>query len=265
MIAVLAAGMFALTAGAADAFTLITGKPSVTSSPTSGLPAAMFTVRGKWNWNGTCPGAVPMTFKFYWYKVISSKKLLWTKSVSTCVGSTVDTGSSPALSPPAPLNYPSSFVIQVAVYQASGAPMPNPYTATTVYRVNAPPASPSPRASPSPTCGQPGAAACPSPTPSASPCATAQTAGMMPSGRDTTLVMALALFTVLPIGGVAMVLSPSVWSRRKGWRKWMALIGLSLLVLAASGCAAVGNQVANVSPEQSQQAPSPSPSPSPSC
>lgn len=268
VVAVLSGGLLALTAGSAQAFTLVSGKPSVSSSPTSGLPTASFTVRAKYAWSGgTCPGTIPMTFKFYWYKVVSNKKLLWTKTVSACSAGVVDTLSSPALVPPAPLNYPSSFVIQVGVYQSSGAHFPNPYTATTLYRVTPPTPSPSPRASPTTACGQPGAAACPSASPSTSPCAATQSAILppRPGGSDTAVVLALALFSALPIGGVAMVMSPGLWSRRKEWRRLAALLGLSIVMLAASGCTAIGNQVANVSPEQSEAAQSPSPSPTPTC
>ena len=82
-----------------------------------------------------------------------------------------------------------------------------------------------------------------------------------PDGSDSAIVLALLLFSTLPIGGVAMILSPGLW-RRKGWRRWAALLGLSIVILAASSCLPVNNQVANVTPSQSEQSPSTSPTPS---
>ena len=269
-VTVMAGALIGSAAAAGEAFTLIPKPPSVTSTPGAGLPTATFSVRGLYPLpTGTCPVTAPasVTFKFYWYKVETSRKLLWTKTSTACSAGVVDSGPSPALLPPAPLNYPATFVIQVAVFQSNGSPWPKPYTNTKLYRVLAPP---SPSASPktTPPCGAPGAAPCPSPTATSTPCAAAQTAGLrlpQANGSDAAVVLALAIFGALPIGGIAMVMSPSLSSRRRGWSRWLALIGLSALLLSVTDCAPVGNQVANASPEQSQQGPSPSPSPSPTC
>jgi len=254
------------------AYTIVWGKPYVTISPTSGIPTAKFTVRGKFDWTGPCPGTrVPssITFKFNWYKVSTTRIPLWTKTVSTCSGGIVDTGTSPAFVPPSPLNYPSTFVVQVAVYDSSGSPFGKaygaPYTNTTLYTVLTAP-SPSPNASPSAAqCGTAGQAACP--TPSSTPCVV-QSAALMrpgsPGGADTVVLLALAALGALPIGGVAMVCSPGLWSRRSRWSWLAALLALSLVLLSAEACAAP-NQVAQGTPSQAETSPSPSPSPTPSC
>src|SRR4029079_61454 len=97
---------------ATTSYTLTWGKPPVTVSPTSGIPTAKFTIRGKFVWTGPCPSTrspIVLTFQFYWYKVESTKSLLWTTTASTCASKTVDTGNSPQFIPPAPLNFPSTF------------------------------------------------------------------------------------------------------------------------------------------------------------
>jgi hypothetical protein len=252
VITLLALGLLGLTGVTAQAFTLISGKPYVSSSPTSGLPTATFTVRGKYVWQGQCPAPIPITFKFYWYKVISNKVLLWTKTASTCNASVVDTGSSPALLPPPSLNYASSFTIQVAVYGSNGARFGQYYTNTTIYRVLAPPPAPSPKASPKPSA---------SPSPTTTPCATALLAPASTGGSDVLALLAVGGLGTLPIAVVAMVLSPGPFRRRSGWSRLAALIGLSVVLLTAEACAPP-NQTAQVTPGQSETSPSPSPSPS---
>jgi hypothetical protein len=200
---------------------------------------------------------VPLTFKFYWYKVISSKLPLWTKAVTTCTVDTEDTGVSPALHPPSPLNYPGTFVIQVAVYLTSTGQAAGPtYTDTTLYTVIAPKPKPSPRQIPSPS---------PSPSPSPAQC-TAALPPTPPSGKDVEALLALAGVGLLPIGGIAMVFSPGLWTRRRYWGKLAAILGLTAVMLMSATACAPPNQQAGSSPESSPtQSVSPTPSPTPSC
>jgi hypothetical protein len=166
---------------ASQPYTILTGKPFVIVSPISGLPTAHFTVTGRYTWSGACPtAAIPITFKFYWYKVSSTKVQIWTKTASSCAAGIVSTGASPPLTPPPGLNYPSTFVIQIAVFQSSGAAFGTAYTNTQVYQVLIPP---SPQATPSSStqCGLPGQIACASPTPSGTPC-TQPSAALPPAG-----------------------------------------------------------------------------------
>jgi hypothetical protein len=269
VVVALTAGFLLAGSVTGDAFTLIFGKPYVTVTPTSGLPTATFTVRGKYVWPTQCPSPFPITFKFYWYKVISNKILIWTKTAN-CVdvsrtSGLNDTGNSPAFVPPPPLNYPGTFVIQVAVYDSTGAHMPVPYTNTTLYTVVAPKPtpSPSPRPSPSQPCGQPGTAPCPSATPTSCAAPSAALPPASPSGKDAAVLFALVVIGALPIGGIAMVFSPGLWTHRRRWSQLLALLGLSLLLLTAAGCTWNPNQTAQETPTQSE--PSPSASPSTSC
>jgi len=250
-------------------YTIVYGKPYVSVSPTSGTPTAQFTIHGKYVWPGGCPSfrsAPQITFKFYWYKVISSKVALWTTAASTCSGGVVDAGTSPPLQPPSPLNYVSTFVIQVVALDSAGAGFGSiygaSYTDTTLYKVVAAP-SPSPGASAPPPCGQPGAAPCPSPTPTSCAAPSAALPPASPGGKDAVVLFALAVIGALPIGGLAMVFSPGLWTRRSQWARLIALLGLSLLLLTAAGCTWNPNQKAEASPTQSE--PSPSASPSTSC
>ena len=265
-------GILAGCAITAQAFTLIPWpKPTVTVTPTSGLPTATFRVRGKQPLpNGAaCPvsSAPPsVTFKFYWYKVISNKVLIWSTTTNNCSASKIDTGGSPNLKPPTGMNAPGTYVIQVITLNpTTGAPYnPNAYSNTTVYRVLAP--KPSPRPSPTPAtspppCGQVGTAPCPSPTPSACTVGTTGMAPAPPGGRDAAVMMALLAFGALPIGGIVLFSSPAAWNRRR-WSQMLALLGLSLILLTAGGCAAI---VGQQNPTPSQTEPSPSPSPSPTC
>ena len=271
--AVLAGLVGALLVGSAvsaEAFTLIQfGKPYVSVTPTSGLAAATFAVHGKYVWNGPCPtpaSPLVLTFKFYWYKVITAKVLLWTKSVSTCTGSVVDTGTSPGLTPPSTLNYPSTFVIQVAVYSATGAAFGRYYTNTTTYQVLAPKPSPkpSPRLSPTPQCGAAGQASCASPTPSATACANPSAALPPggPGGKDVATILALGLLGALPIGGIAMLMSGAVWSRSRQWPRLAALLAVTVVVLTSAAACTQTNQTGQASPSDVA---SPSPSPTPTC
>ena len=101
------------------AYTLVWGKVLVSTTPTSGTATAQFTVRGKFDWPGACPSAAglsPITFKFSWYKVSSTRVPLWSTTVGSCSGGIVDTGNSPALLPPGTLNSPTTYVVHVAVY-----------------------------------------------------------------------------------------------------------------------------------------------------
>jgi len=256
-------GLLAGTAVSGHAFTLVDpGKPYVYATPSSGLPTATFKVRGTYAWINGCPVSAPVSliFKFYWYKVTTNKVLLWTKSTNVCSASVTNTGWSGSLLPPPGLNYPASFVIQVMVYSSNGAPFGKGYTNTILYVVQRPPPSPSPKPSPSPQCGQPGALPCPSPSPT--PC-TAQQAALSPGapgGSDAAVVVALALLGTLPISGVAMVLSPGLWKRRRSWSRLAALIGLSVLLLSAEACAALTSQNPQATPTQPEQSPSPTPS-----
>ncbi len=249
------------------AYTIVWGKPYVTVSPTSGIPTAPFTVRGKFVWPGPCPGTrapSSITFKFSWYKVTTSIIPLWTKTVTTCSGGVVDTGNSPALIPPSPLNYPSTFVVHVGVFDSSGVSYGRiygaAYTNTTIYTVLSPPTA-SPRVSPAGGCGSPGQAACPTPT--SSPC-TVQPAAFVhpatPGIADVAAIVAVAALGMLPIGGLAMFLAPGLWARRGRWSS-LTLLAMSVMLLSLEACAAITNQTAQVTPTQSE----PSPSPSPTC
>lgn len=251
----LVASLLAAGSVTADAFTLVYGKPRVTVSPASGLASAPFTVRAKYVWPGACPGPVPLTFKFFWYKVISSKVTLWTKAVTTCTVDTEDTGTSPALHPPSPLNYPGTFVIQVAVYSTTTGQAAGPtYTDTTLYTVIAPKPKPSPRQIPSPS---------PSPSPSPAQC-TASLPPSAPGGKDVEALLAVAAAGLLPIGGIAMVFSPGLWSRSRRWGKLAAILGLTVLMLtSATACTPPNQQAGQETPSQAE--PSPSPSPTPTC
>jgi len=80
-------------------------------------------------------------------------------------------------------------------------------------------------------------------------------------GRDAAVLVALVLFGTLPIGGLVMVMSPGGWNRRR-WRQVLAVLGLSLILVTAGGCAAI---VGQQNPTPTQGEPSPSPSPSPTC
>jgi len=242
------------------AYTIVWGKPFVTVSPTSGIPTAKFNIRGKFDWPGACPGIGPITFRFSWYKVPATRIPLWNTTVAACSGGNVDTGSSPDLIPPSPLNYQSTFVIHVAVYDSGGGAFGGAYgaayTNTTLYKVLAAP--PTPKSSPTTaTCGTPGQPACATPT--STPCQAA--AVLKPGASDVAALIGIGALGVLPIGGVAMVFSPGLWRRRSRMSWLAALIGLSIVMLAAPGCTAISNQVGNASPEQSQTVQSPSPTP----
>jgi len=265
------AGVLAGGAASSQAFTLVYPRPEVSVSPTSGLPTATFRVRGKEALlgGGSCPVGAPapsIMFKFYWYKVTTNKVLLWTKTTNNCSSGKVDTGWSPNLTPPSGLNNPGTYIIQVAVFNPStGAVLGPNYSNTTLYRVLAPKPSPlpSPRPSASPTCGQVGTAPCPSPTPTQ---CTVGTTGMVPpapGSQDVGVMLALIAFGTLPIGGIVMFSSTAGWNRRR-FNQLAALIGLTLVMLTASGCAAIVGQN-SPSPSQSEPSPSPSPSPSPTC
>jgi hypothetical protein len=250
---------------ASQPYTLIAGKPSVSVNPTSGLPTAHFSVSGKFVWVGGCPSARTITFKFYWYKVTSTKVLVWTKPVSSCNAGAAATGPSPPLTPPAGLNYPSSFVIQVAVYQSTGAPLGSTYTNTTLYRVMP---APSPSASPSSSaqCGLPGQAACASPSPSPAQCTAALPPPSAPAGKDAEALLAVAAVSLLPIGGIAMFFSAGLWSRSRRWGKLAAVLGLTVMTVVSATACTQPNQLAGSSPESSpSQSASPSPLPTPSC
>jgi len=251
------------------AYTIVWAKLSVTATPTSGTPTAKFTIRGKLDWPGPCPGTrapSSLVFKFSWYKVSSTRIPLWSDS-ATCSGGLADTGDSPPFVPPSPLNYPSTFVIHMAVYDSGGAPFGPaygaPYTATTLYKVVAAP--PSPNTNPSPAqCGTPGAAPCATPT--STPCQTAAAVHPgAPGGADVAALLTLAALGTLPIGGLAMVFSPGIWTRRSRWNRLALLIGLSVMLLSVSACAALTGQNPQASPTQAEASPSPSPSPSPTC
>ena len=244
IVVVLAVGLLAAGSITAAAFTLIPLPPTLTVTPTSGLPTATFVMRSTYAIPNLCPVASPpptLTFKFYWYKVSTSKVLLWTKKTNYCVNLTrtsgsIDTQTSPAFVPPVPLNYPGTFVIQVAVYDSTGAHEPVPYTNTKLYTVVAPKPtpSPSPRPSPSQPCGQPGTAPCLSPTPTSCAAPSAALPPASPGGKDAVVLFALAVIGALPIGGLAMVISPGLWTRRSQWARLIALLGLSLLLLTTA-------------------------------
>lgn len=245
------------------AYTILTGKPSVTAAPTSGVPTAKFTIAGKFVWSVSCPvSPISITFRFYWFKVISTKVLLWTKTASACSANAVSTGTSPLLAAPPGLNYPSSFVIQVAVYQMSGASFGPTYTNTTLYQVLP---RPSPMASPSTSaqCGQPGQTPCSSPSPSPAPC-TALLPVSSPPGIDFQALLALAAVGSLPIGGLVLVFSPGLRSRRH-WSKVLAFLWVSLMLTSTIACTPPNQQAGQETPSQAQESPSPSPSPTPSC
>jgi hypothetical protein len=259
-VSLLAGGLVAAGSVTAEAFTIISlGKPHVTVTPTSGLAAASFTARAKFVLNGSCPATAPvaLTFKFYWYKVISSKVPLWTKTTSACNASVWDTGNSPALQPPPPLNYPGTFVVQVAVYVTStGKPAGTTYTDTTLYTVLAPKPKPSPRQIPSPS---------PSPSPSPAQC-TAALPPSTPGGKDAEALLGVAAVGLLPIGGIAMVFSPGLWSRSRRWGKLAAVLGLTVMTVVSATACTPPKQLAGSSPESSpSQSAFPSPSPTPSC
>ena len=242
------------------AYTIVWGKPFVTVSPTSGIPTAKFNIRGKFDWPGACPGIGPITFRFSWYKVPATRIPLWNTTVAACSGGNVDTGNSPDLIPPSPLNYQSTFVIHVAVYDSGGGAFGGAYgaayTNTTLYKVLAAP--PTPKSSPTTaTCGAPGQPPCATPT--STPCQAA--AVLKPGASDVAALIGIGALGVLPIGGVAMVFSPGLWRRRSRLSWLAALIGFSIVMLAAPGCTAIRNQVGNASPEQSQTVQSPSPTP----
>jgi hypothetical protein len=84
-----------------------------------------------------------------------------------------------------------------------------------------------------------------------------------PSGKDAAVLFALAVIGTIPIGGIAMVFSPGLWTHRRRWSQLLALLGLSLLLLTAAGCTWNPNQTAQETPTQSE--PSPSASPTTSC
>jgi hypothetical protein len=258
-IPLLAASVVAAGSLSVDAFTLIYGKPRVTVAPTSGLASAPFTVRAKYVWPAPCPGPAlqTLTFKFFWYKVISSKVPLWTKTVSTCTVDTEDTGNSPPLHPPAPLNYPGTFVIQVAVYFSTGAAAGPTYTDTTLYTVIAPKPKPTPRQIPSPSPS-------PLPSPSASPAqCTAALPPSAPGGKDAGALLAVAAVGLLPIGGIAMVFSPGLWSRSRRWGKLAAVLGLTaVMLMSATACTPPNQQAGQETPSQAETSPSPSATPS---
>jgi hypothetical protein len=271
VVVVMKDGSGATVAVGSHAYTIVWGKPYVTVSPTSGIPTAPFNVRGKFVWPGPCPGTrapSSITFKFSWYKVTTSIIPLWTKTVSTCSGGVVDTGNSPALIPPSPLNYPSTFVVHVGVFDSSGSGYGRiygaAYTNTTIYTVLSPPPA-SPIATPAGGCGSPGQAACPTPT--SSPC-TVQPAAFVhpitPGMSDAAAIVALAALGMLPIGGLAMFLVPGLWTRRGRWGR-LPVIAMSVMLLSLEACAAITNQTAQVTPTQSETSPSPSPSPTPTC
>jgi hypothetical protein len=265
---VLGLAIGALMAGSAvsaEAFTLIQfGKPYVAVKPTSGLPTSTLAVRGKYVWNGPCPGtAIPITFKFYWYKVITARVLLWTKTVSACTTSALDTGNSPPFTPPPGFNYPSTFVIQVAVYSATGKPFGPKYTNTTVFQVLPPKPKPRPSPKPSAQCGGTGQPACasPSPTPCANPSAALPPGG--PGGQDVATILALGLVGTFPIGGIAMMLSGAVWARSRRWGRIAAMLALAVVALMSAAACTAPNQTGQETP--SEVATSPSPSPTPTC
>jgi len=253
------------------AYTIVWGKVLVSTTPTSGTPTAQFTVHGKFDWPGACPsapGLSPITFKFSWYKVSSNRIALWSTTVATCSGGIVDTGNSPPMVPPAPLNTPTTYVVHVALYDSGAAPFGQAYgatgyTNTTIYKVVAAP--PSPNTNPSPAqCGTPGAAPCATAT--STPCQTAAAVHPgTPGGADVAALLTLAALGTLPIGGLAMVFSPGIWRRRSRWNRLAALVGLSVMLLSVDACAALTGQNPQTSPTQAEASPSPSPSPSPTC
>lgn len=251
-------------------YTIVYGNPFVSVTPTSGTPTAQFTIHGKYVWPGGCPSrsAPQITFKFSWYKLVSSKLPLWSTTASTCSGGVVDAGISPPLKPPSPLNYVSTFVIEVIALDSAGAGFGSIYGASfvniTLYKVVAaapPPPSPSPNASTPPPCGQPGAAPCPSPSPTSCAQPSAALPPASPSGKNAAVLLALAAIGALPIGGIAMVFSSGLWTRRRRWTQLLALLGLSILLLTAAGCTWNPAQRAEATPTQSE----PSPSSTPSC
>jgi hypothetical protein len=259
LVPMLASGLAIAGFTTAEAFTLIL-RPTVTVTPTSGLPTAPFTVRGKMPLpGGACPVTAPpptLIFRFYWYKVITNRVLIWSKATNSCSAGKIDTGNSPQLRPPAGLNYPSTFVIQVAVYDTTGQPFGTTYTDTTLYTVLAPKPKPSPRQIPSPS---------PSPSPSPAQC-TAALPPNPPSGKDAGALLAVAAVGLLPIGGIAMVFSPGLWSRSRRWGKLAAVLGLTVMTVVSATACTPPNQLAGSSPESSpSQSASPSPSPTPSC
>lgn len=242
--------LLAGTAVTAEAFTLIPfGRPYVSVSPTSGLASSAFTVHGKFLWNGPCPGpAIPITFKFNWYKTITAKVQLWTKTVSACTSSAVDTGDSPVLTPPPGLNYPSTFVIQVAVYSAAGKPFGPKYTNTTVYQVVAPKPTPKPSSKPTPHCGVSGQPACSSPSPISCPSAALPPGG--PGSTDVAAILALGLLGALPIGGIAMLMSGALWARSRRWGRIAAMLALTVVALMSAAACTPPNQIAQATPSE---------------
>ncbi len=234
----------------AQAFTLISGRTTLSVTPTQAVRGAYFTFVGQYLFPSSCPtGAAPLVliFNFYWDKT-SSSPTIWTKTVSTC---TVipgywyyDTGRSPRMLPPSGRDAVGQHTLEVDVINAAtGGQMPNG-TQTAYYIVLADPAPPPPTPIPAPKPTPPRCyaeghtKACPSP--SAVDCAHPPTAALPPGaarGGMAALLLGGVLAGGLPLGAAAMVLFPGIRPKRDRWVRLAALFGLGSLMLLTTTCA----------------------------
>jgi hypothetical protein len=276
-----ATALLSLGAVSVQAFTLI-AIAAVTVKPTQGFPTAAFVVDGTYK-TSVCSATPPaFTFYFYWDKATPSQQIWKPITVTTCnvTNQTYDTGPSPKLVPLPGQANPAVHHILLAVFTAAGAPAPGNSTATANYTVvTPPPPSPSPRPSPRPS-PTPTHRPIPTPThraspipkpslpPSPSACA-APTASVGPggpsgpSGSDVAVMLALVVLGAIPVGGLALLFSPTFPRRLRELSGVAAILGLTVITMISVNACTLRNQTAQTTP--SQAAASPSPSPTPTC
>lgn len=232
-----------LPATSASAFTLVQPTVKLYVNPKAGYTTSVVQVRGTMSIQTACSAPSTQTFSFTF-----DSKAFWSKSVTGCT--TWDTGWSPYKVPPVPRTV-GNHTIAVTVLTI---------TVKATYTIYPPPASPSPHAAPTPSSS-------PSSSPTATMCPTA--AKLPPPGTGggvDNFIAGAMVAAVLPLIGMALFGPTQLLTVIGRRRRWLHLLGLSLLVAATLSCTSSTPTASTESPSASASASaSSSPSASPSC
>ena len=239
-----------LPATSASAFTLIQPTVKLYVNPKAGYTTSLVQVRGTLTFQGgPCPTTTPESFSFTF-----DSKPLWSRTVPGCNPSTGlwDTSWSAYIVPPVTRTV-GNHTIAMTVATA---------TVKTTYTIYPAPAPPSPRAGPTP-----GSSPSSSPSATSTICPTA--ANLPPPGAGglvDNFIAGAMVAAVLPLIGMALFGPTQLLTAIGRRRRWLHLLGLSLLVAATLSCTSSTPTASTESPSTSAPAAAgSSPSASPSC